>query len=177
MHIDPLERKWAYVILALVGLLSSIIIVDALFHSINPPSNVETIDSSRLHLSKEFAEDNLGVQVDGSGNITVRVVAGRYGFYPKQITVPSDTPLTFRWASMDVIHGIHLPMTNMNTMIIPGYIAELRTNFPKPGNYPLMCNEYCGLGHDHMWAGINVVAKEHWSAPAKTASTGDSGDE
>ncbi|MGZ5053688.1 MAG: cytochrome C oxidase subunit II [Methylobacter sp.] len=177
IHIDPLEKKWSYVTLAMAGLFVGIIIVDALFHDINPPSNVETIDPASLHLSKEFAEDNLGVQVDESGNITVRIVAGRYGFYPKQITVPSGTPLTFRWSSMDVIHGIHLPMTNMSTMIVPGYISQLKTTFPKPGNYPLQCNEYCGMGHDHMWAGITVVAKEHWAAPAKTIDKGDSSHE
>jgi cytochrome c oxidase subunit II len=131
VHIDPLEKKWIYVILGMAGLLVGIIIIDALFHGINPPSHVETIDSARLHLSEEFAEDNLGVQVDESGNITVRIVAGRYGFYPKQVTVPSGTTLTFRWASMDVLHGIHLPMTNMNTMILPGYVAGGKKNKEK----------------------------------------------
>jgi len=177
IHIDPLEKRWAYVILAIAGLFVAIIMIDALVHNINPPSHVETIDSARLHLSKEFAEDNLGVQVDDNGNVTVRIVAGRYGFYPKQVTVPSGTPLKFRWVSMDVLHGIHLPMTDMNTMILPGYVAELKTDFPKPGNYPLLCNEYCGMGHDHMWGSIAVVAKEHWTAPVKTASKGDSNHE
>lgn len=174
MHIDPLEKKWAYVILGMAGLFVSIIMIDAIFHDINAPSNVETIDSASLHLSEEFAEDNLGVQVDENGKITVRIVAGRYGFFPRQLTVPSDTPLMFRWVSMDVLHGIHMPMTNMSTMIVPGYVAQLTTTFPKPGNYPLLCNEYCGMGHDHMWSNVTIVAKEHWTAPVKTASKGDS---
>ena len=172
MHIDPLEKKWAYAAVVIAGLFVGIILIDALFHGINAPSNVETIDSASLHLSEEFDEANLGVQVDESGNITIRMVAGRYGFYPKHITVPADTSLTFRWVSMDVLHGVHMPMTNMSTMIVPGYVAQVTTTLPKPGEYPLLCNEYCGIGHDHMWSNVSVVAKEHWTAPAIVPSKG-----
>jgi cytochrome c oxidase subunit 2 len=175
MHIDPLEKKWAHISLAIAGLFVGTILIDSLFHGINAPSNVETINSARLHLSKEFAEDKLGVQVDENGKIMVRMVAGRYGFFPKHIEIPAETPITFRWASIDVLHGVHMPMTNMSTMIVPGYVSEVTTAFPKPGEYPLLCNEYCGMGHDHMWSNVSVEAKETWLAPARinTEETGD----
>lgn len=164
MHIDPLERKWAQAALGICALFVSVIMIGALFQNIHAPSNVETIDSARLHLSEEFAEDNLGVQSDDQGNIIVRMVAGRYAFLPKEITVPAETRLTFRWVSFDVLHGVHIPMTNMSTMIVPGFVAQIETSFPKPGDYPVLCNEYCGLGHDHMWSKINVVEKDQWHA-------------
>ncbi|PKM11607.1 MAG: cytochrome C oxidase subunit II [Gammaproteobacteria bacterium HGW-Gammaproteobacteria-3] len=170
--INPLERKWATIALLIAALFIGIIMIDALVHGINAPSNVETIDSARLHLSEEFAEDNLGVQTDGSGLITVRMVAGRYSFFPKHIDVPAETPVTFRWVSLDVLHGVHIPMTNMSTMIVPGYVAQVTTTFPKPGDYPVLCNEYCGLGHNHMWSNISVIAKEDWAAPVKSAIAG-----
>ncbi len=170
LHVDHLERKWINITLLTVSLLVAIITIDAFFHSINPPGKVETIDSAKLHLSKEFAENNLGVQFDGQGQIVVRMVAGRYSFFPKHITVPAETKLTFRWVSMDVLHGVHIPMTNMSTMIVPGYVAEITTSFPKPGEYPVLCNEYCGLGHNHMWSNISVIAKEDWKAPAPSTA-------
>lgn len=173
IHVDPLEQKWIAIALIMIGLFIGIITVDAVVHGINPPSKVETVDSASLHLGKEFAEDNLGVQVDDNGKVMVRMVAGRYGFFPKHITIPADTPITFRWVSMDVLHGVHMPMTNMSTMIVPGYVAEVTTTLPKPGEYPLLCNEYCGMGHDHMWSNISIVAKEHWTAPVKATSNGD----
>lgn len=165
LHIDALERRWIGVSLLVVGLMVAIITVDALFHGINPPGRVETIDSAKLHLSQEFAEDRLGVSIAPNGAITVRMVAGRYSFFPKHVEVPANRPLTFRWVSMDVLHGVHIPMTNMSTMIVPGYVAEITTSFPKPGEYPLLCNEYCGLGHNHMWSHVSVVAAEDWKAP------------
>ncbi|CAG7857068.1 cytochrome c oxidase subunit II [biofilm metagenome] len=166
VHVDSLERKWIKITLSVIGLMVVIITFDALIHNINPPSKVETIDSARIHLSKEFAESNLGVQLDSQGEIMVRMVAGRYSFFPKHIAVPAETKVTFRWVSMDVLHGVHIPMTNMSTMIVPGYVAEITTSFPKPGEYPVLCNEYCGLGHNHMWSNISVIAKEEWKAPA-----------
>lgn len=172
--IDQLERKWIAIALLIIGFLVSIITLDALFDGINPPSKVETIDSARLHLSEEFSEDNLGVQIDDKGHITVRMVAGRYSFFPKHIAVPAETELTFRWVSMDVLHGVHIPMTNMSTMIVPGYVAEITTTFPKPGEYPMLCNEYCGLGHNHMWSNVSVIAKENWIAPAISPTKGNS---
>jgi cytochrome c oxidase subunit 2 len=165
IHVDHLERKWINITLLIVGVLISIITIDAFVHGINPPSKVETIDSASLHLSKEFAENNLGVQQNDKGEVVVRMVAGRYSFFPKHIEVPAETKLTFRWVSMDVLHGVHIPMTNMSTMIVPGYVAEITTSFPKPGEYPVLCNEYCGLGHNHMWSNISVIAKEDWKAP------------
>jgi cytochrome c oxidase subunit 2 len=173
VHIDNLERKWIAISMMVIALLVGIITIDAFFHGVNPPGKVETIDSASLHLGKEFAEDNLGVDVNDKGEIIIRMVAGRYSFFPKHIDVPAETPLTFRWVSMDVLHGVHIPMTNMSTMIVPGYVAEITTTFPKPGEYPLLCNEYCGLGHNHMWSNISVIAKEDWQAPVKSPAKGE----
>lgn len=173
MHIDPLEKKWAYVSLMITGLFVVIILMTSLVHGINAPSNVEAIDSASLHLSDEFAEDNLGVQINTDDSVMIRMVAGRYGFFPKHITVPADTKLTFRWVSIDVLHGVHMPMTNMSTMIVPGYVAQVTTVLPKPGEYPMLCNEYCGSGHDHMWSNVTVVAKDHWKTSKITTSAGD----
>ena len=177
VHVDHLEQKWINITLLIIAVLVGIITIDAFFHGINPPSKVETIDSAKLHLSKEFAESNLGVQLDDKGDITIRMVAGRYSFFPKHISVPAETKLTFRWVSMDVLHGVHIPMTNMSTMIVPGYVAEITTSFPKPGEYPVLCNEYCGLGHNHMWSNISVIAKEDWIAPANLTAEKESNNE
>jgi len=164
MHIDPLEKKWAAIALGIAGLFVTVILASALFHGIHAPSHVETIDSASLHLNAEFAEDKIGVEEGANGNITIRIVAGRYGFYPQDIVLPTETPLTFRLVSQDVIHGVHIPMTNMSTMIVPGYVAEVKTVLHHPGAYPLLCNEYCGMGHAHMWNNIKVISKAQWDA-------------
>jgi hypothetical protein len=43
-------------------------------HALNPPSNVETIDPTTLHLGGEFAESNLGTATEPDGSVTVRLI-------------------------------------------------------------------------------------------------------
>ena len=164
LHVDPLETKWIFVALGLIGVFVAAILYTAFAKHVHPPGEMETIDSARLHLSEEFAEDKLGVVTQADGSVKVTLVAARYGFYPREIRIPAGQPITFRIASADVLHGIHVPMTNMGTMVVPGYVSTVTTTFPKPGEYPMLCNEYCGMGHDHMWSKVTVVSRESWQA-------------
>ena len=166
MQIENLEKKWLYVATAMVGFFVIVLGVGAVVLKVNPPSHWETVDSASLHLGGEFAEDKLGVQPEAlaDGTLQVKLVAARYGFYPREIVIPADQKIQFRMATLDVLHGAHIPMTNMSTMIVPGHVSEVTTIFPKPGEYPLLCNEYCGMGHDHMWSRVTVLSKDDWAA-------------
>ena len=157
MHIDQTEKTWVWISIIMAGIMVGVLTAYAVGSNVHPPSNVETIDSTRLHLSEEFAEDNLGVKDNGDGSLTLTMVAARYGFYPSEVEVPVNTPVTIRMASADVLHGVHVPATNFATMLVPGYVSEVNTTFPKTGEFTLLCNEYCGLGHDHMWSRLKVV--------------------
>jgi len=144
----------------------------AVVMNVHPPSNVEAIDSTRLHLTPEFAEDNLGVKRESEGAVVARVVMARYMVHPQEITLPADTPILLRAASADVLHGLHVPGTNIGTQVVPGYVAQVRTRIDfdavaKVGvanddgsiTVPIYCNEYCGLGHQSMWGRVTVTRK------------------
>lgn len=83
MHVDPLERRWIAVSLVLMLTITGVLLGYAIAGNVHPPSNVETIDSNRLHLTPEFAEDNLGVATNPDGTLTVTMGGVRYGFYPQ----------------------------------------------------------------------------------------------
>jgi len=162
MHVDGSEKKWIILSFVMAFAMMGILAAYAVNKNIHPPSNVETIDSTSLHLTEEFNEDNLGIKKEDDGSLRVTMVAARYGFFPHNLKVPVDTPIKFRIASADVLHGVHTANTNMNTMVVPGYISEVNTTFPKIGRFPMFCNEYCGLGHDYMWSQLNVISKEEF---------------
>jgi len=145
---------------AIMTALVAVIVFSALHWGLQPPSSVETIDSTRLQLGGEFAEGNLGTSAAADGAVTVRVLAQQYGFTPKCILVPADTPVTLRGASADVVHGLLVQGTNVNTMLVPGYVATLTTRFPHTGDYRMPCHEFCGVGHQGMWAQVRVVARD-----------------
>ena len=167
MHVDGTEKKWVILSFVIAFAMMGILAAYAVNKNIHPPSNVETIDSVRLHLTEEFSEENLGIKRETDGSLRITMVAARYGFFPHNMKVPVGVPIKFRLASADVLHGVHTAFTNMNTMVVPGYISEVNTTFPKIGKFPMFCNEYCGLGHDYMWSQLNVVSLEDFKKSMK----------
>lgn len=71
------------------------------------------------------------------------------------------------------MHGFLLPHTNVNTMVVPGFIAEVRTRFDRSGEYEMPCHEYCGLGHHAMVARVIVVAKDRFGPQGLLERTSD----
>jgi len=151
------ELLWAFGVGVLIAATLSTIVFTALTMSINPPSNVERIDPKTLHLSGEFAEHHLGTTVAPDGSVTVRVIATQFMFVPRCIVVPDGRLVTLRFATPDVIHGLLITGTNVNTMVVPGYVAQVHTQFTRTGDLLMPCHEYCGLGHSEMWATVQVI--------------------
>jgi cytochrome c oxidase subunit II len=162
------EKRWLGVMVAMLVVMMAVVVLTGMTKAIGPPSNVETIDPTTLHLGGEFAESNLGTAQERDGSLTVRLVAGQFGFTPDCTKVAVDTPVKIRLTSTDVIHGFLLPSTNVNTMVVPGFVAEVRTQFARPGIYRMPCNEFCGAGHHGMWARVSVVPKEQFQSLAPT---------
>jgi cytochrome c oxidase subunit 2 len=172
VHVHPLERRWAWISVLLVGALGGLILYTAVAMSIHPPSNVEAIDSTRLHLTPEFAEENLGVKREKDGTVVAHVVMARYMVVPREITLPAGVPIVLRIATPDVVHGAHVAGTNIGTQVVPGYVSQVRTtidfdsvakiglrNADGSVTVPLFCNEYCGLGHQSMWGRVIVTPR------------------
>ena len=161
------ELRWALVVGGIVGVILVAILVAALSMGMNPPSNREYVDPKTLHLSAEFTEGNLGTQVDPNGRVVARLIATQFEFVPNCIVVPANRDVTLRFATPDVIHGILVTGTNVNTMIVPGYVAQVHTRFTRTGNLLMPCHEYCGLGHSQMLATVRVVPPEQFRTDAQ----------
>jgi cytochrome c oxidase subunit II len=60
-------------------------------------------------------------------------------------------------SSPDLQHGFSLQPVNLNLMVIPGidYIVNLKPT--SAGDFRIICNEYCGVGHHTMVGKITVI--------------------
>ncbi|MEX3978674.1 cytochrome C oxidase subunit II [Paraburkholderia sp. EG287A] len=154
------ERRWAILMVAFVSLLVAVVVFTGLHWAMMPPSRVELVNPQTLHISGEFVESNLGSAVETDGSVTVRILAQEYSFTPQCILVPANTPITFRATSSDVVHGFLITDTNLNSMVEPGYISTFRTTFDKPSDHLMPCHEYCGTGHQGMWAHVKVIDRD-----------------
>jgi cytochrome c oxidase subunit 2 len=155
------EALWGLVAAASIVLISGATLFAALALHRNPPSNLERIDPKTLHLTGEFTEGNLGTTVE-DGRVVVRIVMTQFVFVPSCVLVPEDQPVTLRLSTPDVIHGILVTGTNVNTMVVPGYVSQVHTVFRRTGNLLMPCHEFCGLGHSQMLARVQVVTGDRF---------------
>jgi len=62
-------------------------------------------------------------------------------------------------SSMDYNHGFSLQPVNINMQVVPGYDMVITMTPDKAGDYAIVCNEYCGIGHHTMLGKIIVKEK------------------
>lgn len=88
--------------------------------------------------------------------------------------VPEGQPIYFNMHSRDVIHAFWIPAFRVQDDVVPGVYTHIRATPDRLGNYPVICNLLCGLGHSLMQSTIHVVtpAKFHeWIALQMKGST------
>ena len=164
---ERVERRWGAVSLAIIFVLVFLATFAGVHQASMPQNRVEVADPRTLHISGEFIESNLGSAVEPDGSVTVRLLGQQYSFSPQCIVVPTDTPVTFRTTSADVVHGFLIERTNVNIMLVPGYVSTVSARFSTPGERAMPCHEFCGMGHEGMWARVHVLEKAQFLKLAK----------
>ena len=162
-----IERRWAALSFAIVAALTALAALAGIQQAAMPQAELETADPTTLHIRGEFTEGNLGSALEPDGTVTVRAIGQQYSFTPQCILVPAETPVTFRATSADVVHGFLIDGTNLNAMLVPGYIATFTARFDAPGEHVMGCHEFCGVGHAGMWARVEVVTRQRFEDMAK----------
>lgn len=153
MKVHIYEKVWIGAGLFMILVFLSSVLFGALAQASAPPSHVETIDPRLARTDPRFAEPGVTLHADGSA--TVVGLAQMFAFSMGEVRVPANRPVTFRLTSPDVVHGFQVVGTNGNAMVVPGYVTQFTTTF-EPGEYLVVCNEYCGIGH-HVMQGTLIA--------------------
>jgi cytochrome c oxidase subunit II len=94
------------------------------------------------------------------------------GYEDKDLHVPVDQPVRLLMHSDDVIHGMFIPALRVHMDVVPGRFSTAWFRALKPGEYDLVCAQYCGTQHFSMRANV-VVHPAHefdkWLADAEKA--------
>jgi len=67
-----------------------------------------------------------------------------------------DVEYTLHLSAIDVNHGFSLYPINVNFQVVPGYDYGLRVRPNASGDFRIICNEFCGIGH-HIMVGRVIV--------------------
>ncbi len=80
------------------------------------------------------------------------------GFQPDSIQVTVGRPVTLRFASLDVTHGVAIgPGLGVDLgPVDPGQVKEVTLTFDQPGTYTFYCNSWCSPNHWRMRGVIEV---------------------
>jgi cytochrome c oxidase subunit 2 len=84
------------------------------------------------------------------------LLARMWAFYPI-IQLRKGQTYRLHLSSMDLQHGFSLQPLNMNFQIVPGYDHVLTLTPTSAGEFTVVCNEFCGIGHHTMTGRILVV--------------------
>ena len=88
----------------------------------------------------------------------IYMVARLYEWWPV-LELEKGESYRLHLSSMDVQHGFSLQPTNINLQIHPGYERVLTVTPDEAGEFSVVCNEFCGIGHHTMVGRIYVVEK------------------
>ena len=158
MNIHNYEKIWLVLAMVMIIGFISTVVYGATAVGVEMISDEpDTIDSTALDEDDRFSEPR--VEKVGDNEYEAYVIAQQFIFRPDPITVPANSTVTFYVTSPDVIHGFEVVGTNANTMVIPGEVSQLTVEFNEPGEYGILCNEYCGGGH-HTMEGKLIVQPE-----------------
>ncbi len=103
----------------------------------------------------KVGEDNGVPVVAPPPGSEIYLMARMWRWYPV-LRLKEGAQYTLHLSSADVNHGFSLFPVNLNFQLVPGYDYALKVVPNKAGDFRIVCNEFCGIGH-HTMVGKVVV--------------------
>ncbi len=151
--IEAYERGWTYFSLLMILVFLVFIGYTLSGYAFYVPDAARRIDPTTVRTGG-FPEP--GVEEVAPGKYQVYVIGQAFTWLPSEMRFKVGDEVTFFVTSPDVQHGFYIHGTNINVQVIPGEVAKVKTIFKRPGEYLVICNEYCGIGHQNMIGRIVV---------------------
>lgn len=86
----------------------------------------------------------------------VYLLARQWQWYPV-LKLKKGEEYRLHLSSMDTQHGFSLQPTNLNIQVLPTYDYVAKIIPAQSGEYGIICNEYCGIGHHIMTSKVIVT--------------------
>jgi cytochrome c oxidase subunit II len=148
------EVAWILPSVAIPVAVITAVLITAFAVGIRVPDIAGRIEPQAIAVTAPF--DQPGLKEIAPGKYEAAMIAQVFMFTPMELDVPVGSEVTFVVTSRDVIHGFKIVGTSVNMMVVPGQISKMTVTFDKPGEYLLVCHEYCGGGH-HAMSGKIIV--------------------
>jgi cytochrome c oxidase subunit 2 len=95
-------------------------------------------------------------EIDGQPGADVYMVGRMWLWYPV-LEFEKGQSYRLHLSALDLQHGFSLQPVNINVQVHPGYEHVLTITPDQSGEFTIVCNEFCGLGHHTMLGKIFVT--------------------
>lgn len=154
MHVHKLEKIWlTFGGLMLIAFLV-VLTINAFAMGNKPPSDLQQIDPTKVDQTPPF--DKPGLVKISDNEYDLNMVGFTFGFSPSEVEIPVGATVHFHVTTRDVMHGFEIAGTDVNMMLTPGLVNSYTKTFQDRGTFLILCNEYCGAGHQIMAAHLVV---------------------
>lgn len=157
MHMHKLEKIWLTFGIGALVIFLAVIGISAFYLGNKPPSCLASVNPDKVDQTAPFNKPGLHKVEGKDWDYELVFVASAFNYNPGTVQVPYGAKVKIIATTKDVIHGFEVAGTNINMMLEPGYVSEFTTTFNKAGEHLIVCNEYCGSGHQLMTSKIEVV--------------------
>ncbi|MBS1580152.1 MAG: c-type cytochrome [Bacteroidetes bacterium] len=160
------EKMWMLIALTLCIMLFVWMVLWHVYGKQNPSSiTYKTSTVEFAQLAEAYTKQNMiGVDngipvVRPQPNTDVFVMAEMWRWSPI-LVLQINQSYKMHISSKDVVHGLSIQPVNMNFQVYPTYDYLLEFKPTEAGEYRIICNEFCGIGHHTMIGKIVVIEKE-----------------
>ena len=119
-------------------------------------------------------DENSGIPIVAPPPGSDVYLQGQMWLWSPVLQLEQGAEYTLHLSSLDVNHGFNLYPFNVNFQVVPGYDYGLRITPTEAGDFRIVCNEFCGVGH-HLMVG-RVIVQPVGSALAPTSDATPGGD-
>jgi len=160
-NLGRLEKNWVLIAFIWCLLLTAMMPLWYFFGRQNVP--IETYRVSRddfLQTTQDFAAqyqvgEDQGIPVVAPPPGDIYLFGRQWQWYPIY-QLEKGVEYRLHLSSLDVLHGFSLQPVNLNFMAVPGYDYVIKITPTTTGEFSIVCNEYCLLGH-HIMVGKIIV--------------------
>ncbi len=160
--LDRLEKSWVLIAFVWCLFLTAMMPIWLVIGKQNVPAETirVNVDTYREQVVA-FAEQHETTTADGETVVApppgdVYAFAQRFSFFPV-LQLEKGEEYRLHISSLDVQHGLSIQPVNLNFQVLPGYDYVITLTPTESGEFTIVCNEYCGLGHHGMFGKILVT--------------------
>jgi len=87
----------------------------------------------------------------------IEITAKKFEFTPNEIILKKGEPVILRLTSTDRVHGFMSKPLKVDTDIAAGKTTDVVVTPDTAGDFTVICDHYCGIGHGNMKMKVTVV--------------------